>query len=203
MISPRNSRSSQGLFLYFNFCSGFVLCKLSKISLFVMALGEVYQMLTQHQARGLLFILYWGSSVHSPYRFLSLSSRMVLDPSRSFCQKGAPVSLVCHTQWYFGLTFCSFWPCFYLWEWLIIQPLVLSSLTDFSPWDPKEVYYPHQGNLGLSDIMTLPYSFHMLSSSYIMASTFKDSPPQSVIGNSNNNTFTLSTCLSMVILFYD
>jgi hypothetical protein len=203
MISPGNSCSSQGFFLYFIFCSGFVLCKLLNISLSIMALGEVYQMLTQHQACSLLFILHWGSSVHSPYQFLSLTSKMVLDPSRSFFQKGASVSLDCHTQWYFGLTFCSFWPCFYLWEWLIIQPLVLYSLTDLSPWDPKEVYYPHQGNLGLSYIMTLPYIFHMLSSSYIMASTFKDSPPQSVIGNSNNNTFTFSTCLGMVILFYD
>jgi hypothetical protein len=72
----------------------------------------------------------------------------------------------------------QFFPCFHSWEWLIIQPLVLYSLTDFSPWDPKEVYYPHQGDLGLFDIMTLPYSFHIPSTSDIMASNFKASPPQ-------------------------
>ena len=48
------------------------------------------------------------SSTHSPYRFLSyLFPMMVLDPSYPFCQKGTRVSLVCHTKWYFELTFCS------------------------------------------------------------------------------------------------
>jgi hypothetical protein len=44
-------------------------------------------------------------------------------------------------------------PCFHSWGWLIIQPPVLSSLTDFSPWDPKEVVILIKGNLGLFVIM--------------------------------------------------
>ena len=151
-------------------------------------------MLTQHQAGELCTF-----SLSICISFFQDGSRPILFllSEGNSCQRGLSYLVVLRAD------ILQFWPCFHSWEWLIIQPLVLSSLTDFSPWDLKEVYYPHQGNLGLFDIMTLPYSFHILSSSDIMASTFKDSPPRSFIGNSNNNTFTLSTCLSMVILFYD
>jgi len=40
-------------------------------------------------------------------------------------------------------------PCSHSWGWLIIKPLVLSSLTDFLPWDPKEVCHCHQGKFGV------------------------------------------------------
>jgi hypothetical protein len=202
MISPGNSCSSQGLFLCFSFCSGSVLCKLSEISFSVMASVRFIRCSLSIKLAA----------------FCSLSTGELCAFSLSICisffQDGSRPILFLLSEGnsgQLGLSYpvvlradiLQFWPCFHSWEWLIIQPLVLSSLTDFSPWDPKEVYYPHQGNLGLFDIMTLSYSFHILSSSDIMASTFKASPPQSVIGNSNNNTFTLSTCLSMVILFYD
>jgi hypothetical protein len=40
-------------------------------------------------------------------------------------------------------------PCFHSWGWLIVQPPVLSSLTDFFPWDSKEVCHPYQGRFGV------------------------------------------------------
>jgi hypothetical protein len=88
----------------------------SQRSLLCHGLGEVYQMLTQHQAHGLLFIISLESSACSPLclsMFFLVSifcisfPRMVLDLSCSFCQKGTQVSLVCQTLRYFGLTFFS------------------------------------------------------------------------------------------------
>jgi hypothetical protein len=59
MISPGNSRSFSRILSLFQLLLGF--CSLQTFRDFFLChgLGKVYQMLTQHQARDLLFIIRW------------------------------------------------------------------------------------------------------------------------------------------------
>jgi hypothetical protein len=107
MISPGNSRSSQGFFLCFSFCSGSVLCKLSEISSLLWPWVRFIRCSLGIKLTAFCSSSAWRALAFSLPILLYLFPRMVLDPSCSFCQKGTRVSLVCHTQWYFGLTFCS------------------------------------------------------------------------------------------------
>jgi hypothetical protein len=136
MISPGNSRSSQGFFLCFSFCSGSVLCKLSEIFFSVMA--------SVRFIRCSLSIKLATFSSLSAGELCAFSLSICI----SFFQDGSRPILFLLSEGnsgQLGLSYpvvlradiLQFWPCFHSWEWLIIQPLVLSSLTDFSPWDRR------------------------------------------------------------------
>jgi hypothetical protein len=156
MISPGNSHTSQGFFLCFLFCLGHVLCN-SEIYLSRLWPRQGFSNAPQHQARGLQFVNCWRA-LHislvslrsfcpvSPLPCVSLLPWKVFRPIMFLLSEGSsglqvPVVLRDDN------------PCFHSWGWLIIQPPVLSSLTDFSPWDPKEVVILIKGNLGLFVIM--------------------------------------------------
>ena len=154
MISPGNSHTSRGFFLRFRFCLGHVLCN-SEISLSIMAsMRFLICSLASSSWPSVHDSL--ESSTHLPCK-LMLSFCLLFhlypsylwrfsDLSCSFCQKEAQV---CRSLRHFGLTA----HVSISWGWLIIQPLVLSSLIDFSPWDMKEVVILIKGNLGLFVIM--------------------------------------------------
>jgi hypothetical protein len=157
MISPGNSHTSRGFFLHFRFCLGPVLCN-PELSLSRLWPRRGFSDAPQHQARGPLVRDSLESSAHlpceltlsfcpvSPLPCVSLLPWKVCRPILFLMSEGSsglqvPVVLRADS------------PCFHSWGWLIIQPPVLSSLTDFSPWDPKEVVILIKGNLGLFVIM--------------------------------------------------
>jgi hypothetical protein len=156
MISPGNSHTSRGFFLHFRFCLGHVLCN-SEISLSVMASTRFLRCSSASSSR-LQFVTRWRAL------------RISLASLRSFFCPVSPLPCVSLLPWKVfrpilfllsegssGLQVPAVLradsPCFHSWGWLIIQPPVLSSLTDFSPWDPKEVVILIKGNLGLFVIM--------------------------------------------------
>jgi hypothetical protein len=157
MISPGNSHTSRGFFLRFRFCLGHVLCN-SELSLSRLWPRRGFSDAPRHQARGLQFVTRWRAlrislaslrsffCLVSPLPCVSLLPWKVCRPILFLLSEGSsglqvPVVLRADN------------PCFHSWGWLIIQPPVLSSLTDFSPWDPKEVVILIKGNLGLFVIM--------------------------------------------------
>jgi hypothetical protein len=154
MISPGNSHTSRGFFLRFRFCLGPVLCN-SELSLSVMASARFLRCSSASSSRPSVHDSL-ESSAHlpcelmlslsvSPLPCVSLLPWKVCRPILFLLSEGSsglqvPVVLRADN------------PCFHSWGWLIVQPPVLSSLTDFFPWDSKEVVILIKGDLGLFDI---------------------------------------------------
>jgi hypothetical protein len=138
MISPGNSHSSRGFSLCFSFCSGPVFCN-SELSHSVVASTRFLRCSSASSS--------WPSVRDSLESFAPLPCE--LPPSSGVC----PLPCVCPS--YLGRFFFFFCrpirfllsegssgpqvpvvlrtdnPCFHSWGWLVIQPPVLSSLTDF------------------------------------------------------------------------
>jgi hypothetical protein len=155
MISPGNSHTSRGFFLIS--ASVWVLFSVTQSFLSRLWPRRGFSDAPWHQACGLQFVTRWRAP------------RISLASLRSFCLV-SPLPCVSLLPWKVcrpilfllsegssGLQVPAVLradnPCFHSWGWLIIQPPVLSSLTDFSPWDPKEVVILIKGNLGLFVIM--------------------------------------------------
>ena len=156
MISPGNSHTFRRFFLYFLFCLGPALCN-SELSPSFMASTRFLRCSLASSSRPLVHDSL-KSSVHLPFELMlfflpvsplpcvSLLPWKVCRPILFLLSKGSLGLQVPVVLWADN-------PCFHSWGWLIIQPLVLSSLTDFSPLDPKEVFILIKGNLGLFFIM--------------------------------------------------
>ena len=159
MILPLNSHSSQGFFL----CSASVQLLFSATFRYVSLLWPRWGLSDAHSASSSRPSIHYPleSSAHLPYDlvFPSSVSFLVVCVYLSYLpsfgrfpthhvpsvRRNLESANICGTSsWHSTAR-----PCSHSWGWLIIQPLVLSSLTNFSPWDSKEVYHPHQGKFGV------------------------------------------------------
>ena len=151
-------------------------------------------MLPQYQTCDLLPILIWRYShiLHSSlYSLMCLARTSLL--SCSLCQKensGQSGSAgPCGTSGWHSVAR----PCFHSWGWLMVQPPVLSSLTDFSLGKFGVIRY-NEPSLIVFTFFPLVISWPVLSRLH---------PRSQLSGYSNNNTFTLFPCHSMVIMIND